>query len=941
MKRSSHAVIVLSLTMFLGLVLAALEAHAWDPVPVSQDPLVRMPGTQPDQGVDLPDSDQCFNCHADYDPLAEPGRNWQGGMMAQAMRDPLFWASMVVAAQDAVWAVGTPNGTDICLRCHAPRGWLAGRSDPTNGSLMAGGDFDGVQCTFCHYAFDPFFETTADGTREGSDWTGYWDESNDSDTPSAAAALATYLADEDLAAAITLFNGDPFFTNNLPPVGYFESGGGQYFVSTESERRASFADADANHAMLYSRYHKSKFFCSACHDVSNPILANLGADPALPLPSETAAAATYFHVERTFSEFMLSAYGAPGGAPGIGPFAPGLFDTSRPGDVIASCQDCHMPDVPGKGADKNSAILRPSESIEHPQSGVPSHDLTGGNLWVPAILASTVPGSPNYDPVNDALLNQGPAELTLDLDAGLGLDPATLLAARDRAAVSLGRAASVEALNYSPATGALSFRVQNQTGHKLLSGYPEGRRLFVNIRAYAGESLLWEVNPYDDGAGTLRGLPPDYSPNSPPLAAHEFYVDPLVYEMHPGDSLAGEEKTFHFVLATSRFKDNRIPPQGFRIAEAPDRLVEPAWGGAPDPDYFTAEEYAGGYDAVVLTDYGVTLPGADRLEIALYYQTTSREYVEFLRDEINGTGNLTLPSPTPSGEPEAYIVQSDPFFAQLRPWGDTIWQLWEHNQGLPGAAPVEMTAASWRLVDDTDYGLTYDGWHGGQDAGALGGGYRAASAAGQWLAHRTPALTSIALHVCVGPDQGIAYPLIDGVFRGILDLYAATPACNVPVTYAGLPAAPHVVVFAASGTKNPASSGTEVRLDGLAVGGDLVDDDDAGVIYRSWSGLVTGGAYAGSARLTTRANATASFAFDGPSFSWLTAYCPLCGIAEISVDGQVVATVDTYRPTWALQQAALVDDLGPGPHVATIRNTGTANPASTGTLIVIDAIGMP
>ncbi|MFN2196699.1 MAG: phosphoglycerate kinase, partial [Anaerolineales bacterium] len=43
---------------------------------------------------------------------------------------------------------------------------------------------------------------------------------------------------------------------------------------------------------------------------------------------------------------------------------------------------------------------------------------------------------------------------------------------------------------------------------------------------------------------------------------------------HPSSSLTGEDETFHFALATGRYKDNRIPPKGFRIGEAADRLSE-------------------------------------------------------------------------------------------------------------------------------------------------------------------------------------------------------------------------------------------------------------------------------------------------------------------------------------------------------------------------------
>jgi hypothetical protein len=512
--------------------------------------------------------------------------------------------------------------------------------------------------------------------------------------PSQPAADTTYTQDSTLAQDITLFNSGDFFSGNLPfSPGYLESGAGQYFVSPDGQKRAPFADATGRHDMLYSRYHKSKYFCNTCHDVSNPALANLSYNGTPPgdgttiLTTETDPAYSYFHVERTFSEFMLSDYSQQGGAPGIGPFSPGQFVTSLPSNYIARCQDCHMPDAVGAGADMTNAVVRPGESTEHPNSGQPVHDLTGGNAWVSWVLASAVSGSPNYDSINAQLLNQGSGVLTLDLAQGQGIDPEALLAGVDRAKQQLQLAAEIQNLTYDPSQGSVSFRVQNQTGHKLISGFPEGRRMFVNIRAYTGQTLIFEVNPYDDTAGTLKGLDHEYSPSSPPLGPNEDYVDELVYEMHPSSTLTGEEETFHFALATGRYKDNRIPPKGFRIEQAAARLSEPVWDGESDLDYYTADEYAGGYDQVDLADYEISIPeAADRVEVRLYYQTTSREYIEFLRDEINGTAS-TLPS-------SAYVIQTDPFFAQLKAWGDTIWQLWDHNKNEAGAAPFLMTQAS-------------------------------------------------------------------------------------------------------------------------------------------------------------------------------------------------------------------------------------------------------
>jgi hypothetical protein len=114
----------------------------------------------------------------------------------------------------------------------------------------------------------------------------------------------------------------------------------------------------------------------------------------------------------------------------------------------------------------------------------------------------------------------------------------------------------------------------------------------------------------------------------------------------------------------------------------------PVWHGVEDPNYFTAEEYAGGYDDVALT----VATGADEVEVELYYQTTSREYIEFLRDEIRGTAT-SLKGNGAGGDP-AYIIQTDPFFSALKAWGDVIWQLWDHNKHIAGAAPVAMAEAS-------------------------------------------------------------------------------------------------------------------------------------------------------------------------------------------------------------------------------------------------------
>ena len=46
--------------------------------------------------------------------------------------------------------VGNFESPDKCDNCHSAAGWYGGRSTPTDGSGLAAGDDDGVDCDTCH-----------------------------------------------------------------------------------------------------------------------------------------------------------------------------------------------------------------------------------------------------------------------------------------------------------------------------------------------------------------------------------------------------------------------------------------------------------------------------------------------------------------------------------------------------------------------------------------------------------------------------------------------------------------------------------------------------------------------------------------------------------------------------------------------------------------------
>src|SRR5687767_8452372 len=129
----------------LGVGLTGAILYAATVVPTD----IQQPGTQPGEVGSLETPDKCDNCHGGFNKASEPAFTWRGSMMANAGRDPIFWATVAVAEQDF------PGSGDLCIRCHSTAGWQAGRSLPTDGSGLTALDADGVDCDTCHKMTNP------------------------------------------------------------------------------------------------------------------------------------------------------------------------------------------------------------------------------------------------------------------------------------------------------------------------------------------------------------------------------------------------------------------------------------------------------------------------------------------------------------------------------------------------------------------------------------------------------------------------------------------------------------------------------------------------------------------------------------------------------------------------------------------------------------------
>ena len=362
--------------------------------------------------------------------------------------------------------------------------------------------------------------------------------------------------------------------SNLP-TSYGEA---QIVIDPVDRRRGPFnLDADWTpdgwpgfHEYIESVFHEQAHLCGTCHDVSNPALSRQpngtysvnGHNQAHP----TGNPADMFPEQRTFSEWLNSAY-ANGGVD-----SKGRFGGNNP--VVAECQNCHMPD--GTGTACNPDFGGPI------RDDVPQHQFSGVNVY--GLRAVQYLYGPSEDYYFDQAIEAGKADV-----------------------LSMLQRATDETLTQQGAE--LRVRITNYCGHKLFTGYPEGRRAWINVQYLnASNQLIAERGAYNAATATLNS------------------ADTKVYEVKHGLDAAMATLTglaagpsFNLILNNVVLQDNRIPPLGFTNA-AFTAIQSPPIGAT----------YADGQN---WDDTPYFIPaGAASARVRFYHQTITREYAEFLRD---------------------------------------------------------------------------------------------------------------------------------------------------------------------------------------------------------------------------------------------------------------------------------------------------------------------
>ncbi len=700
-KRTLRTTVLLS--TLLGIVLIVGIVYADIPNRVGVRGTVPNPGTQQQElaNITFPApynvfefNVTCVACHGGtVDQNAGHGGNWAGSNMASAGRDPVFRANQIIVNNAIQAATGENGAGNMCFRCHSPNGWYSGRFDPSLGgdpegrtmmhSILLSTDDEGILCEFCHRTMgnvdykradlnpgdpvwnmmagvsdwphsgqpyvdqdgsptiadgNPYGDTTLqliDGMTYNARYPGTVDVYVD-DIPLVPDGGGGYLTDP-----LGLYTGQ---TYGIYPPGWIDpmgnDVGGQPVINPDGSLPINYdvpigPPLNPNGTPCYncqsmSLEHPTTFngfvsgpmtsqdsrLCGSCHDLTVPVL-NHG------MPEQ-----------RTYTEWKFSAFG-------------------RVGADFRNCQDCHMPRLQHEYADTTPSTLNvdPVLSGWFPYAknrvNTAFHKLVGANRDLPMMMKELYPEV-------DLEVIGAPTGNDTRIFPGMLSDRSTNWNRSQRnTEISLLDGVDVEIVSGPTWNGTtqkweMQVKVTNQTGHRIPSGYPDGRRFWIDVEVTdQNGAVVYQSGAYDDATATLstapgvpfnRALGTTIDSASNAVMVYERVTGVCAQDPNTGE-LTGCTPSPNLLNDTILF-DNRIPPMGFDYAAYQNAGVK-FWNYDP-LTFIPSEEparYPGGqnWDLVTYTFTGPLPPAQLNARAELYWQTHTREFMEHLKTSDTST----------------------------------------------------------------------------------------------------------------------------------------------------------------------------------------------------------------------------------------------------------------------------------------------------------------
>ncbi|MET0009322.1 MAG: hypothetical protein ABW124_18660 [Candidatus Thiodiazotropha sp. 6PLUC9] len=589
-------------------------------------------------------------------PIWDDHYSWSGMMMANSMRDPSFMAMLNVVNKTFIRYVNAHKGdpsdpnSEVAqlLETLGLTGVVTTRD--ANGRLQPENQIPVVAdlCLRCHTPpgwLEGHSEPANDkapflsGQFWGTEFTSYPGDPNDPHLWDPGLGSESEI--DGIQCDVCHRMKDNYKVQSNYDGSWLPAGNAGYILQQED-----ILDHTVEGIFLHNPNHdfvKSAELCGTCHNVTNPIFKTKteinGTVPDVLHP-----------VERTYTEWYWSDFGPNG-----------------PEERQTTCQGCHEP----------MKFLGAQTWLIDPGLG----DLWGNmdQLWTQAPFLYDLP--PNrISPV-------------LDPDCGDAADPACWLpgaypAAADRNREFMKRAATIEIIETpSIAEGrdgiTAKVRVTNHTGHKLPTGYPEGRRMWIDIKAVDQSSgkTVFHSGKFRKG----KIIKPKKAKIYEMISVADGYDDLMfegfnILDLNKNGRVSHKEKEFHFILGNKVEKDNRIPPAGFNK----DAYMADAAFIVPrdelDNDYTSGQNWDD-------TTYEIDLPrwvkGPLEITATLRYQTFSKEFVKFLKKEDK--------EKTQEHGGRARNIPKTGKYGHYKKWGKVTHDIWKKNDH---GQPVEMATTS-------------------------------------------------------------------------------------------------------------------------------------------------------------------------------------------------------------------------------------------------------
>jgi hypothetical protein len=384
-------------------------------------------------------------------------------------------------------------------------------------------------------------------------------------------------------------------------------------------------------------------FCGSCHDVSSPEIEQNGVlTIARKFWHEGMQTELAMPIERTYSEWKNSLYADLIYRDGLDFSGNGQMPYITKGET---CQGCHMPQSDSMAA-RACTFTQPGDRTDN----LRTHQFAGGNAWIPQVIK-------NIYGDELELVEDGIKEL-LDLTTTYAENMLQLNSA----------AIEVQLVSNDGTEMVVDVKVTNLTGHKLPTGYPEGRRMWLNVVAIDdNKAQIFESGAYDAVSAVLT--------EDSQIKVYEslqgiWNESNGTCEVEDGSN----QKMFHFVLNNCILKDNRIPPLGFtggdniELKSVPDTYPVSPLNSSQRVNYDVTR--------YVIPVTGVQFPVT--IEAVLKYQTASKDYIDFL--DAQATDN-NIPTENVMCDRSWTVGPAN----QSR--GAFMKQLWENNNK---SLPVDM-----------------------------------------------------------------------------------------------------------------------------------------------------------------------------------------------------------------------------------------------------------